>query len=108
MRAGTLRNLVNVQTATLSQSAVGDITETWTTSFQTWANIVPDRGVEYIDATQTQSVVTHKIYIRYDSSTATITPSYRINHDSKNYKIESALYDPRKTMITLLATEEIT
>ena len=108
MRAGTLRNLVNVQTVTITQSAKGDITETWATSFQTWANIVPERGVEYIDATQTQSVVTHKIYVRYDTSTAAITPSYRINYDSVNYKVEAALNDPRKTMITLTATEEIT
>ena len=108
MRAGSLRNKVNIQTVTNAQSAVGDITKTWATSFTTWANIVPVNGNEYFDAAQTQSVVTHKMYMRYDSSTAAITPDDRVNYSSVNYNIESIINDSRKTMMTVMATEETT
>lgn len=106
--AGELRDKVNFQVNTQSQSAVGDVTNSWATSFSTYAKIVSMKGLEYTNAQQYQSVVTHRIYVRDDTSVDNVTAAYRINHGSVNYNVEAVLRGNKNDWVTIMATEDVT
>lgn len=70
MRAGTLRERVTIQAATVSQDAYGEPIETWSnigTNPTVWANVGSRAsGERFISgAEQVQASVSHTVRIRY-------------------------------------------
>jgi len=75
MRAGRLRQRINVQKVTETRGAHGSVTRTWNTVASRWASVEPLRGREYMEAAQATSNVTHRVRMRFYSGLN--TKSYR-------------------------------
>lgn len=73
--------------------AYGDIygTDTWSSLGQFWGSVSPISGQERIVADQVSSDVTHKIFIRRNAVTATLTPADRIVYGTREFDIKSVL-----------------
>jgi SPP1 family predicted phage head-tail adaptor len=85
MRAGQLDRRITIQDYAESRNAYGDVTDTWSTHLECWANFIQKKG-EVTDADKNQNhSATLIFYTRYFS---TITEDMRILFDSKYYKIE--------------------
>ena len=88
MKAGKLRHRLSLQSGTESQDDYGQVTETFAEFAEVWGSITPLRGLELIHAQQVQSEVTHKCFIRYNSS---IDTKDRIVFGSRTFEIMSIL-----------------
>lgn len=88
MRAGRLRQRVELQSLTEEQEDYGGLVPVWTTEATVWASVRPLMGREYFRAQQVGSEIDCEIRTRYR---ADITPTtrWRIVHESNNYDIQS-------------------
>jgi len=84
MKAGTLRNLITIQTPTETFDTAGELVQSWADYVSVWAEIVPLVGREYWSARQVNAETTGKLRIRYFSS---ITPKMRIKFNSRYFNI---------------------
>ena len=66
MNAGELRTRVQVQQATETTAAEGQIDRTWETIGSRWARVRPVSGREFWQAQMVQSDITHVVRMRYD------------------------------------------
>ena len=91
MEAGKLRHRVTLKKLTVTQdSTTGEMTESWTTFAAVWASVEPLSVKEFIAAAATQSQVSARITVRYQSG---VLPSMRIDHGGKLYNILGVLSD---------------
>lgn len=88
MRRGPLRHDVTIESKTVSQGAMGGISETWLTFCSCRAQITPIRGREYFEAQAVQNSTDVKIVIRY---VAGVTAGMRVNHNGTVYNITSVI-----------------
>src|ERR1035437_10508099 len=65
IEAGKLRHQIELQSATNSQSASGEVTQAWTTYATVWAELAPLAGREWYRGKSFGETVSHKIVIRY-------------------------------------------
>ena len=86
MRAGRLRHPIDIQAATETRNAHGDVVPEWATIVRRRAAIVPLVGRELMEAKQINSRTTHRLLMRY---WADLTPSHRIVHKDRNLNIIS-------------------
>lgn len=108
MRSARLRSLVTIQTPTQTTDAYGAPTETWATYATRWAEVEPLSGREYFAAQQVASEVSHKIKLRHDSLTGSITPKMRISWDSRVFDINSVINaGERDREVELMCVERI-
>ena len=93
MRAGRLRNRIDIQQRSTDKDAAGEQLDSWVSIGYRRANIQNLSGTEYITAKGTGSEITTKIHCRYDALTRQITPAFRIVDRDSNaiYDIQSAL-----------------
>lgn len=84
MKAGTLRNLVELQRVSVATDSHGDQTKTWTTLAEAYASIEPLSGREFLAASQVMSDVTVRIKVR-GRSDIRLTPKDRVRFDDPNY-----------------------
>lgn len=86
MRAGALDQPITIQAVTISQDGHGAPTESWAavTGAPAWAQYMPIRGIERIEAGKLENVSNLKLRIRRFS---TLTTKHRVVHGSKTYKI---------------------
>ena len=107
MRAGQLRELLNVQTATHTRDGLGEDIETWSNSFTAYASIMPSDGRKYIHGEQNTFEISHEITVRHDSR---ITQAARLQHpqDGRIFNIVRVLnVGERDVRMLILAKEEI-
>lgn len=88
MRAGRLRRRVTLQSPTTSRDAYGDDVPTWSTEFSRWGGVEPLGGSEFWDGQQETAVQSIRVVLRYDTSTATIEPDWRVKYGQKLFDIE--------------------
>lgn len=87
---GFKRHRMGVLTRSGVSENRGDMnSETWAVSFTRFASIEPIRGREYLAQDRTKSEATHRIRMRYDSQTSTITARNRLRQGSNDYQIIS-------------------
>lgn len=66
MRAGLMRDRIDLQSPAPTSGDWGQA-EGWATQATVWAQVTPLTGTEKLNDTEIQSVVTHKISMRYRS-----------------------------------------
>ena len=86
MRAGRLRQRIQLQSKATTADRTGTPTETWATYDTVWAEVKPLRGQEQQQGDQVQGRMTHLVTLRYHSS---ITIEHRIYFDSRYFDINA-------------------
>jgi len=90
MKAGKLRQRINIQTNTPTKDADGVLTDVWATTYTVWGSIEPLAGREWFAAKQFNAEVNTKIRIRY---LAGITAEMRITYGTQVFKIDAPPID---------------
>jgi SPP1 family predicted phage head-tail adaptor len=88
MRIGKLTERVVIQSATETQSATGEVTQSWSTVATVWAQVSPLTGKEFFSSQHLEAEVNAVIRIRYRTG---ITPKMRVTHGSDTYDIMAVL-----------------
>lgn len=106
MHAGKLRHKVTVQSVSEAKNAYGGMVDTWSDAFTTWANVMPVGQKEFTAQDKLQTEITHKIHMRHDSNTSTITPKHRIQFDGRTFDIQQVInLHERDIRLEILAIE---
>lgn len=88
MNPGQLTERVTLQRQQTGQDELGQLYNTWTTLFTTWAAVEPLAGREYFAAGGAQSEVTTKVKLRYRPG---IKSADRLIHEGTVYNIQSVI-----------------
>jgi SPP1 family predicted phage head-tail adaptor len=105
MRAGLLRQRIQLQSRTLSANSLGDPIETWATYATVSARIAPLSGRERWAAMQYAAETTHRIEIRARDG---IKAEDRILFDDRVFRIDAILdKEERSIEMQLLCKEDI-
>ena len=88
MRAGRLRQRVELQSLTEDQDDYGGLVKVWATQATVWAHVRPLLGREFFGAQQVQSDINCEIRTRYRSD-ITPTTKWRIVHENNEYDIKA-------------------
>jgi len=93
MRAGRLRERVQLQQRADTRDATGDVVKAWSTVATVRAAIEPLSGREFFQAEQVASNVRVRIVVRYSSDLAAIDSSWRVvdANNGNKYAIESVI-----------------
>jgi SPP1 family predicted phage head-tail adaptor len=106
MRAGNLRHRVILQSPGGVIDEFGERETTWTDVATVWASIDPLSVREQFLAQQAQSITTHKVKFRYDSSLSVINASWRVKFGTRVFVIDGVINkDERNKEYELLCTE---
>ncbi len=104
--AGDLRQLVTIQTATLTPDAAGGSTEAWATYVTAYARVRPLSSRELYAQGQVQGAITHELTIRYQSG---IRPKMRVSWGSRTFQITGVRTINEERRFTILdCAEELT
>lgn len=105
MRAGLLRHLVWIETATESQSASGETSYTWERERSWRVSITPLQGRERFEAQQVRPEVTHRVIGRYVPG---LTTKQRLDMNGRKLNIAEILNPgERNVSLELLCAEEL-
>lgn len=105
LRGGRLRHLVEIQSATETQTTSGEVSRAWATSKKVWASVQPLSGREFIQGQQVNADITHKCVMRYTSG---VTPKMRLIHNARTLEIEHVInHDERDERLELLCKEAV-
>ncbi len=105
MRAGLMRQRIELQNCAETQNEHGGLVQTWATVENRWAEIKPLAAREAFTAAQVKSDATHRIRMRYYDG---LTSHWRIKHGSKIYNLSSVLNpDGLQIEHELMAKEEV-
>lgn len=88
MKAGDLKNSIELQSQVRTPDGLGGFYSTWLTTCTIWAAIWPVSAKETIEGARPVSAITHRIRIRYRHGVKT---SQRIKFGSKYFSIESVI-----------------
>ena len=102
MKAGSLRNLIEIEEPVEQLSDYGETVTTWHHKATCDAAITPLSAREFFAAQQVQSDVSHRIVIRFVPA---ICPRMRVRFGCRIFHVESVLADERELMLTLLCKE---
>jgi SPP1 family predicted phage head-tail adaptor len=104
MRAGALRNRIDIQAITRTADGMGGFTKTYVTiASSVAAAIWPISGKESIQAGQSKMTITHRIRMRYRNN---MKSSYRIKFENRYFDIESIInINERNETLELLCRE---
>lgn len=92
MRAGNLRHLVSLQSATAVEDDYGEDVETFAEYAPVYADITPLSGKEFFDAQQVNSEISIKVIIRYRSD---VKASHRVVFNDQILEIVAPPINPR-------------
>lgn len=104
---GRLRHRIKItELKRVQNETTLEISESWETYAEVWADIAPSSGREFIAAQAVASKVTGRMTIRYRDD---ITSEMRIVYRGKTYNIEAALPDMESGIewLTLLVSEGV-
>jgi SPP1 family predicted phage head-tail adaptor len=104
MRAGDLRNRVELQEKQVTKSARGAELVTWTTVAHLWAAIDPLSGRESLDGKQEQSEIIHRMRIRYRPETVAVN---RIKWGARLFDIQAVTHTQERRRETVLTLREV-
>lgn len=106
MRAGALNKRVQIDAPTEVKGNLGGTTITFAEYARRWANVKYVSGSEKLSAEQEQAIYNTVITIRYDSKTAQIDNSYRVNYRGRILDITAAVnVDERNEDIMLFCVD---
>ena len=103
MDAGKLDRRITLQKRTLTQSAMGDVTEAWETIDTVWARRLSSKGREFYSGGVPLGVDDAGFQIRYSAAVAAVDQTWRIVFDGDMYDIASIDENGRKGYLTILA-----
>ena len=86
MKAGQLRDLVDIERPVVARNDIGDKIETWMLVETVYARIEPLRGREFLSLREMQSDITTRITIRFLTGLDT---TMRIKVGEQAYQIDS-------------------
>lgn len=101
--SGLLRERVTIQAPTEQQNQFGEATVTWSDVATVWGSVQGLSAREYLAAQQVDSVITHKIRIRFFEG---LTHSHRIVWRGRIMEISSVLERETRTVHEILAKED--
>jgi SPP1 family predicted phage head-tail adaptor len=105
MESGKLRHRLDLQSRTITQNAMGEGVEVWTTYATTWASIRPLTGRERFTAAQFAAEVTHQVGIRWRQ----VRPKAqdRAVFQGRVFRIDYVMVDDeRRESVEMLCKEE--
>jgi|LakMenE18May11ns_1017448.scaffolds.fasta_scaffold9955048_3 SPP1 family predicted phage head-tail adaptor len=97
MKSSTLSERIEIQSATETQDAFGQMGKTWITNQVRWCSINPLNDREQFYAAQIRPETTHRITFRYFEN---LTHKHRLKKGSRIFDILSIL-NPNDAGITL-------
>lgn len=105
MRAGKMREAIEIQQKSASRAADGGEVVTWSTYASTWAQVQPIGGREYAAIRQAQSDITHRFRLRY---LAGVNTAMRVLFGGRPYDIVEAInVDARNRELELLCVGDM-
>lgn len=105
MKAGKLRQRVEIQARTTTQDSFGAPVPSWATVATVWANVLDQGSRELWQAQQVRPDLTTLVTIRYYAG---LTPRHRIKYGSRILNIDSvANPDGQKREHSLMCKEEV-
>lgn len=108
MSIGERRHRVVFQSATVSQDAFGEATNTWSNLCTSWALVQPMKGRERQAANQTQAELTTRIVTRSRSELSSLGPGDRATWNGHTYDIRSVVgRDHRMHELEILCEEHL-
>ena len=103
MRAGELRERVDIQARAATPDGLGGQDETWTTKATVWAQVKGLRGEERVVAASVSGSVTHQVTLRAPRA---VTEADRLLWRGLVLEIVSPpITDERRTLLVLLCKE---
>jgi len=102
IRAGLMRERVEVQAPAESRSPMGEATLAWTTIATVWASVDGLSSREVLQAMQANVIASHKVRIRFMPA---ITHEHRIKWRERTMEIASVVERETRTMHELLVRE---
>lgn len=103
-RIGDLDQLVLLEQPVDTLDDIGSVTRTWSLVDEVWAQITPVTGREDFTAGRNESVLTHRILIRWRPD---VTGAMRLRHNARFFNIHAALDWDEKRRFMLLQCQEI-
>lgn len=98
-----LNKKIEIQYKTKQNDGFGGFSEEWQKLKDTWAEIVPIKNVNQLEAEKISEKVTHIITIRYFSTFSTL---YRIKYNNRIFVIKGVLNPKEKNDILEIVVEE--
>lgn len=107
IESGRLNQRVTLQSPAGSRDALGERVTTWTDVATVWAAIEPLSTRETFAAAQAQSEATHRVTVRYSTTTAAIGPEWRVKFGTRLMPLVGRPRNVReaKDIIELLCSE---
>lgn len=102
--AGELNRRVTVMGYNDTPRADGGIAKAETNLGQRWASIEPLSGLEYLEASQMGSEVTHRIRLRYFDG---LTTKHRLTYNGREFNIVSILNRNERNVVHELMAKEV-
>jgi len=102
MNPGQLRERIEIQQPTETRSALGEVTQTWTTWKSRWASVQTLNSKQVLTANQQDLRITHKVRLRYLDG---LKSSYRIKWRDRVLQVVSVLEHAQFTVHELLCEE---
>lgn len=90
MDFGKLNSRITIRQQSMTQDAIGQPVQTWTTLATVWANIRHMNGVESIKANADTSIVKASVRIRRRTD---VTSAMLVEHGATTYEIKAVLPD---------------
>lgn len=105
MSAGRLRKRVTIQRLARTDDGYGGSLEDWQDVATVWAAVEPLRGSERYEAQQVQSVLSHRVMMRYRPG---IKPQMRLVMKDRTLMIEAVInVEERNRWLELLCQEVV-
>ena len=105
--SGEFDRRIQIEVATETRDAAGDVTVTWSTAFKRWSMRIDSRGREFFGAQQVVRDADTAFEIRHDSQSRLIAPeTHRVIDSDKIFEIVGIAEgrERRDTLIILCAS----
>lgn len=81
MRAGRLDRRITILARTQTQTASGEVVETWPEERRVWAEVIPLGGSERLEAATTRAARSARFRVRFAASWRPDVARHRLEHD---------------------------
>lgn len=105
MKAGELRERVEIQTATVTRDAYNAELLTWATVATVWAKVQERGGREPLIADRPTMVVSYEVTLRYPVAGVTVTHKHRLLWRGKTLSVDTVTPNTAQGIVTLRCVE---
>lgn len=102
LHAGEMRERVTILVPSATRTAGGAARLGWATVATVWAKVMSLSGREVLQSMQSNVIVTHRLYLRYNGS---INPETRIEWRGQQLEVVVALPKHRRSELEVLCKE---